>query len=208
MLRGAHGDESEADRPGGASSRLYEVPATLTLLDTLASMILGVATLFQPIRPATSDLDDAGLAHPPRTHIHQRSRRCCIYVMLRSQVAMVLEARPAVKVARDAGCSRILTERSAGPPARPASCRGRRHRSSYSPSPSAPRSWCRLTCRVFDNDARVDQAFKLAAAASTRSRGRRARSAVEQPSRPRQRTGSTRQLTTYARTRSSATTRE
>jgi signal transduction histidine kinase len=154
-LRGL-GDESLPIDPAGLL-KLYELPATLTLLDAVASMVLGVATLFQPIRPATSDLDtQVSLILLALTFTS--AAVLPLYVMLRSQVAMVLEAAP-LSVARDALF--LLTERAPD----------RTHvQRRFVFAVTVPVLFVALGAsllvqahvRVFDNDERVDQALKLA----------------------------------------------
>ncbi len=77
--------------------RLYGLPARLTLMDTVAAFVVGVATLLRPIRPPTSDLaTQASLVLLGVTFAS--AAVLPLYVMLRSQVAMVLEVVPLASV--------------------------------------------------------------------------------------------------------------
>ena len=77
--------------------RLYALPAKLTFMDTLAALLVGVATLFRPLRPPTSDLvTQVSLVLLGVTFAS--AAVLPMYVMLRSQVAMVLEVAPLASV--------------------------------------------------------------------------------------------------------------
>ena len=137
--------------------KLYEIPWKLALLDTAAAVIIGGLTLFHPIRPATSDLD---------THVSlvllgltfASAASLPLYVLLRAQVAMVLEVAP-LAAAREALF--LLSERS---PERPHVQR----RLVF--AVTVPVAFVALGAsllvhahvRAFDVDARVDEATKLA----------------------------------------------
>jgi len=72
---------------------LYELPARLTLIDTIAALLVGGAALFHPLRPATIDLStQASLVLLGFTFAS--AAELPMYVLLRSQVALVLELAP------------------------------------------------------------------------------------------------------------------
>jgi signal transduction histidine kinase len=79
---------------------LYGLPARLTMLDTAAAVVVGVLTLVRPIRPPSSDIaTQASLVLLGVTFAS--AAVLPLYVMMRSQVAMVLEVAP-LGVVRDA----------------------------------------------------------------------------------------------------------
>ncbi len=80
--------------------QLYALPAKLTLLDTLAALVVGAATLVHPLRPATSDLATQGSLVLLGVTFASAAV-LPLYVMMRSQVAMVLEVAPLATI-RDA----------------------------------------------------------------------------------------------------------
>jgi signal transduction histidine kinase len=79
--------------PAADVLRLYALPAKLTMMDTVAAMVVGVATLFRPIRPPSSDLaTQASLVLLGVTFAS--AAVLPLYVMLRAQIAMVFEVAP------------------------------------------------------------------------------------------------------------------
>lgn len=73
--------------------KLYKLPFRLTLLDALTSLIIGVAALFHPLRPSTTDLaTQASLVLLGLTFAS--AAILPLYVMMRSRIAMVLEVAP------------------------------------------------------------------------------------------------------------------
>jgi len=82
-----------ASVPSADLLKLYNLPARLTLLDALTALVLGLVTLFRPIRPATVDFATQGsLVLLGLTFAS--AAILPLYVMMRSQVAMVLEVAP------------------------------------------------------------------------------------------------------------------
>jgi signal transduction histidine kinase len=80
--------------------RLYAVPAKLTLANTIAAFVVGITTLFHPIRPVSNDL--ATQASLVLLGITFASAAVLpLYVVLRSQVALVLQVAPVTSL-RDA----------------------------------------------------------------------------------------------------------
>jgi signal transduction histidine kinase len=136
---------------------LYELPLKLTMLDAAAAFVIALATLVQPIRAATSDLDTQvslvllGLTFTSAAILP-------LYVLLRAQVAMVLEAAP-LAAARDALF--VLTERA---PDRPHVQRR------FVFAVTVPVAFVALGAsllvqahvRAYDEEARVDEATKMA----------------------------------------------
>ena len=79
--------------PASDLLKLYELPLRLTLLDALAAVVIGVSSLFHPLRPRTTDLaTQASLLLLGLTFAS--AAILPLYVMMRSQVAMVLEVAP------------------------------------------------------------------------------------------------------------------
>ena len=79
---------------------LYRLPAKLTLMDTLAAIVVGVATLVPPFRPPSSDFGtQASLVLLGVTF--GSAAVLPLYVLMRLQVAVVLEVAPVAAV-RDA----------------------------------------------------------------------------------------------------------
>ena len=103
--------------------QLYALPAKLTLLDTLAALVVGAATLVHPLRPATSDLATQGSLVLLGVTFASAAV-LPLYVMMRSQVAMVLEVAPLATI-RDALIPALRTR--PGPHLRSAPLRVRRH---------------------------------------------------------------------------------
>ncbi len=73
--------------------RLYALPLKLTLMDTVAAILVGIGTLFHPLRSSATDLTtQASLVLLGVTFAS--ASVLPMYVMLRAQVALVLEVAP------------------------------------------------------------------------------------------------------------------
>ncbi len=72
---------------------LYALPARLTILDVLASLLISLATLLSPLRPSTNDLYTQ-LALVFLTMTIVSAAALPLYIMMRGSVARVLELAP------------------------------------------------------------------------------------------------------------------
>jgi K+-sensing histidine kinase KdpD len=79
--------------PGSDLRKLYEIPLRLTVADAVAAVALGAASLVPPLRPQTTDLvTQASIVLLGLTFASAASLP--LYVLMRAQVATVLEVAP------------------------------------------------------------------------------------------------------------------
>lgn len=148
---------SSGDVVPGDLLKLYALPVKLTLFDTVITALVGAATLVPPVRPAAIDLaTQASLVLLGLTFA--AAAVLPLYVMMRAQVAMVLEVAP-LSAARDA--IDLLSERDPDHPRVP-----RR----FVFAVTVPVAFVALGAsllvqahvRAYDTAAREDEATKLA----------------------------------------------
>jgi signal transduction histidine kinase len=139
---------------------LYALPARIAIVDVLASLVVCVATLVPPLRPASNDLATQGsLVLMALTFISAASLP--MYVMMRSSVARVLELAP-IAASREALALTDLQSR-----------RSAQVRQRFVAAVGAPVAFVALGAallvhahvRTFDAAAREDDAARVASAA-------------------------------------------
>jgi signal transduction histidine kinase len=158
LLRALTGGSSAAE-PGDLFA-LYMLPARITVMDSLAALTVSVATILPPLRPGANDFATQGsLVLLALTFVSAASLP--MFVMMRSQVARVMELAP-VAASREALALAGLDKR-----------RLARVRRRFMAAVGAPVAFVAVGAallvhahvRTFDTAAREDDAAKVVAAA-------------------------------------------